>query len=569
MRNSARASAYTVGKDIVFGAGHYAPSTSAGKRLLAHELAHVVQQSGGSVGQASAQVSAESDADAAAHAVVNGRRAVVARRTHVGVAMQAGPPGQVPHAADQTQVNGSGVAPTSASQLNLSAREKNNVQEALNRGASVDQVIELILALGPDNPILGPDPAPPAAMLTEGPLSREKRAEQVYMGLRRHVVDSALAAEQAEFEAVVDAEYDSLLDLPKRSFGLTKDDPFSWPVEKYRALRAAYYRAGWVQAKADIFDHFVAADMLGVPIIGGVHDRFAPLLAGMAKKLSVQIKARFAARTIGIGDFNPRFIAGTDKLSNHAFGLALDIDSRWNPHIKGSGDVHAFNRATGVDLGKRFFEGSETSRETERRLQEVSERLKPWLERWLPAYEEYVKTKEVSKRARTRAERKTAQQAAAEMRKDFRENPASADLRALDTLVTNHGIAEVRAWAKRPLRPAGQAGYIDREAGRPSSLATMTQTMTHARAIAIRLADEDDGSESSPEMQRRPQPGSSPGPPTCSTASPPVRSRLSERSGSTRLPTPAGPNSMIPASPKQPNEARGHPRRDQRLTRQI
>ena len=37
--------AYTVGRDVVFGAGQYAPGTIAGKRLLAHELTHVVQQS--------------------------------------------------------------------------------------------------------------------------------------------------------------------------------------------------------------------------------------------------------------------------------------------------------------------------------------------------------------------------------------------------------------------------------------------------------------------------------------------------------------------------------------------
>lgn len=38
------AHAYTLGRDIVFGAGQYAPSTGTGQRLLAHELAHVVQQ---------------------------------------------------------------------------------------------------------------------------------------------------------------------------------------------------------------------------------------------------------------------------------------------------------------------------------------------------------------------------------------------------------------------------------------------------------------------------------------------------------------------------------------------
>ena len=40
------ARAYTVGRDIVFGAGQFAPRTLQGRRLIAHELAHVVQQSG-------------------------------------------------------------------------------------------------------------------------------------------------------------------------------------------------------------------------------------------------------------------------------------------------------------------------------------------------------------------------------------------------------------------------------------------------------------------------------------------------------------------------------------------
>jgi hypothetical protein len=39
--------AYTVGKDVVFGAGRYAPGTAAGNRLLAHELTHVAQQRNG------------------------------------------------------------------------------------------------------------------------------------------------------------------------------------------------------------------------------------------------------------------------------------------------------------------------------------------------------------------------------------------------------------------------------------------------------------------------------------------------------------------------------------------
>ncbi len=48
------AQAFTHGSDVFFGAGKYDPGTTAGKRLLGHELTHVVQQ-GGTVSTKSAQ----------------------------------------------------------------------------------------------------------------------------------------------------------------------------------------------------------------------------------------------------------------------------------------------------------------------------------------------------------------------------------------------------------------------------------------------------------------------------------------------------------------------------------
>jgi len=47
---SVNALAYTVGQQVVFGAGQYRPDTQAGRRLLAHELAHTVQQGDGGRG---------------------------------------------------------------------------------------------------------------------------------------------------------------------------------------------------------------------------------------------------------------------------------------------------------------------------------------------------------------------------------------------------------------------------------------------------------------------------------------------------------------------------------------
>jgi hypothetical protein len=58
------AHAYTVGSNIVFGPGMFAPATEAGRRLLAHELAHVTQQTGAARGKL-VQRDAASDAAAA------------------------------------------------------------------------------------------------------------------------------------------------------------------------------------------------------------------------------------------------------------------------------------------------------------------------------------------------------------------------------------------------------------------------------------------------------------------------------------------------------------------------
>jgi Domain of unknown function (DUF4157) len=72
------ARAYTVGNRVVFGAGQYAPQTRAGQQLLAHELAHTLQQRAAPthvperlmLGVADSQL--ENEADSAAMAVGQG-----------------------------------------------------------------------------------------------------------------------------------------------------------------------------------------------------------------------------------------------------------------------------------------------------------------------------------------------------------------------------------------------------------------------------------------------------------------------------------------------------------------
>lgn len=67
--------AYTVGRDVIFADGQYAPNSTAGRKLLAHELAHVVQQ-GEAAQPASRDLSitdpsesSEQEADAISHQI--------------------------------------------------------------------------------------------------------------------------------------------------------------------------------------------------------------------------------------------------------------------------------------------------------------------------------------------------------------------------------------------------------------------------------------------------------------------------------------------------------------------
>jgi len=70
--------AYAAGDNIVFGEGRYAPQTAAGRALIAHELAHSVQQGGVQMKAAgplpaAADARLEAEADGAALAITGGR----------------------------------------------------------------------------------------------------------------------------------------------------------------------------------------------------------------------------------------------------------------------------------------------------------------------------------------------------------------------------------------------------------------------------------------------------------------------------------------------------------------
>jgi hypothetical protein len=94
------ARAFAIGRDVVFGAHQFAPGTPAGQALLAHELAHVVQQR--APGDAD-PVRAEHEASQAGRAVASGGTFAPAARTGPQIAMQEEGEGEAAERAEVAQ----------------------------------------------------------------------------------------------------------------------------------------------------------------------------------------------------------------------------------------------------------------------------------------------------------------------------------------------------------------------------------------------------------------------------------------------------------------------------------
>jgi Domain of unknown function (DUF4157) len=161
--------AYTVGRDVIFGAGRYAPETSEGRRLIAHELTHVVQQRHASdpIGyQPALAVSqpddpAEQEADAVASQILRGEPARVQAR------LGGGDRGKLVHVQRQ-DTGGEGddeeeVRDTELSGTEAETADQSTVpQEQDDQGAAADggmgAELEALAAIAANPDTQTPDP---------------------------------------------------------------------------------------------------------------------------------------------------------------------------------------------------------------------------------------------------------------------------------------------------------------------------------------------------------------------------------------------------------------------------
>lgn len=167
----------------------------------------------------------------------------------------------------------------------------------------------------------------------------------------------------------------------------------------YMRSRPLYYQNGYSNPVDQILLKLTQPTFLATQIGGGVSRCFADALAEAERILTKWGSPLVRISTAGFRQaygFVPRFIAGSGVLSNHAFGLAIDVDYATNPHVGGKGGglntrtLPIIRKITGYDFGESFARGSfppvERIRLIHAQQQDASAKFQSWLQANLPDY---------------------------------------------------------------------------------------------------------------------------------------------------------------------------------------
>jgi D-alanyl-D-alanine carboxypeptidase len=129
-------------------------------------------------------------------------------------------------------------------------------------------------------------------------------------------------------------------------------------------------------------EDIVEATLLGQPIQNGVHRLLVEHLGDLtAEPTADETRRQMAPQILSIIGFQPRHIAGTDDLSNHVYGLAIDINAKWNPYIKNPYVVEIIKRHTDPPIlfDQPFLKAGESIDQIDAKLTRASEQIRRWL----------------------------------------------------------------------------------------------------------------------------------------------------------------------------------------------
>jgi hypothetical protein len=238
--------------------------------------------------------------------------------------------------------------------------ERATIQEALSLGASEFQVFDLLFKIRQAR-----SPSSQDLSVTGVHSWRVQPTDQTHYftqeleirldpELTAKALGHLVSSEVRAYRQRVSREFKGLPDHVREAFGDPNNDKKDHEVY-YFEMRPIYYAAGYYNPAKQFLKDIQPVSFLDYNVAGGLHQDFIEKLSGFESLvnswkpgLSETIKKAIQAGTnkkgvvlSSLGGFVPRGIAakqGSGRkgffLSNHAFGLAVDINSQWNPHIK-------------------------------------------------------------------------------------------------------------------------------------------------------------------------------------------------------------------------------------------
>jgi hypothetical protein len=245
----------------------------------------------------------------------------------------------------------------------FTALEREALERALPRGPTVDELVDVIMRLR------GQRPARPQT-------SEEWEADRSLEDLAYQEVVPPWRA----FRAKMAAELAGLAKHIQDAFRALATTNKVEPVDYYWRLRGDFLASGYSDPPG-VFKQIVApefVELLGITVQNGAHREVVKRLAAAERDMggavaaavrreleaAVAFRVTKGAETAAIIGFQPRRIANSAVLSNHALGLAIDVNAFRNPHIVNK-DVRAvlkeITKGTpgapdGFDFGKAFVD---------------------------------------------------------------------------------------------------------------------------------------------------------------------------------------------------------------------
>lgn len=278
-------------------------------------------------------------------------------------------------------------------------------------------------------------------------------------------IEERIHSEFDEFPQHVQAAFSSTAQRNK----VTKLQKAVTGLTSYAYIRSRLWKDGF-RNLSKLFKEIVGpsegATLLGHPIQNGVHRLLVEQLGSLtAEPIADDIHSQLVPRIISIIGFQPRRIADKEDLSNHVYGLAIDINATWSPHIKSQSTIEVIRRHTdpSIDFGQPFLSPGESIDDIDAKLVRASDQILRWLAVALPKQTQLeAKVRAAEARAgeadnalwnaQTEAERVAARdelnRARAELDKTRNDLNTSSDAFEINELIKEWGRATLENWQR-------------------------------------------------------------------------------------------------------------------------